>query len=151
MNATSSRAHTVLTIQFTQIFYDENTGKPLNRKQSDINLVDLAGSERAAKTGATGDRLREGSNINKSLSTLGKVITTLAKKSAGEAKRGEVVPYRESSLTRILQNALGGNSKTTMIAAISPATFNYDETLSTLRYADQVKSIKNKAVINETP
>ncbi|OMJ85954.1 hypothetical protein SteCoe_12658 [Stentor coeruleus] len=150
MNATSSRAHTVLTISFTQLFYDENTGKPLNRKQSDINLVDLAGSERAGKTGATGDRLAEGSNINKSLSCLGKVITALAKKSQPGGK-GEVVPYRESKLTRILQNALGGNSKTTMIAAISPATFNFDETLSTLRYADQVKAIKNKAIINETP
>mmetsp|Transcript_9491 Transcript_9491/g.18330 ORF Transcript_9491/g.18330 Transcript_9491/m.18330 type:complete len:1042 (+) Transcript_9491:1092-4217(+) len=151
MNATSSRAHTVLTISFTQISYDPATGQPLNRKQSDINLVDLAGSERAAKTGATGDRLQEGSNINKSLSTLGKVITTLAKKSAGQLGKGEVIPYRESKLTRILQNALGGNSKTTMIAAISPATFNYDETLSTLRYADAVKAIKNKAIVNETP
>ena len=150
MNATSSRAHTVLTITFTQMFYDESTGKPVNRKQSDINLVDLAGSERAGKTGATGDRLAEGSNINKSLSCLGKVITALAKKSAPGGK-GEVVPYRESKLTRILQNALGGNSKTTMIAAISPATYNFDETLSTLRYADQVKAIKNKAVVNETP
>ena len=150
MNATSSRAHTVLTISFTQLFYDENTGKPLNRKQSDINLVDLAGSERAGKTGATGDRLAEGSNINKSLSCLGKVITALAKKST-PAGKGEVVPYRESKLTRILQNALGGNSKTCMIAAISPATFNFDETLSTLRYADQVKAIKNKAIVNETP
>jgi hypothetical protein len=151
MNATSSRAHTVITISFTQIFYDQNTGQPLNRKQSDINLVDLAGSERADKTGATGDRLAEGSNINKSLSTLGKVITALSKRAAGELKRNEVVPYRESKLTRILQNALGGNSKTTMIAAISPASFNFDETLSTLRYADAVKSIKNQAIVNETP
>ena len=147
MNATSSRAHTVLTISFTQIIYDDN-GRPLNRKQSNINLVDLAGSERASKTGATGDTLKEGSNINKSLSTLGRVITTLAKRSGGSK---EVVPYRESSLTRILQNALGGNSKTTMIAAISPATFNLEETISTLRYADQVKSIKNQAIVNETP
>ena len=147
MNATSSRAHTVLTISFTQIMYDE-TGKPLNRKQSNINLVDLAGSERASKTGATGDTLKEGSNINKSLSTLGRVITTLAKRASGSK---DVVPYRESSLTRILQNALGGNSKTTMIAAISPATYNVEETISTLRYADQVKSIKNQAIVNETP
>ena len=147
MNATSSRAHTVLTISFTQILYDEN-GKPFNRKQSNINLVDLAGSERASKTGATGDTLKEGSNINKSLSTLGRVITALAKKSSGSK---ELVPYRESSLTRILQNALGGNSKTTMIAAISPATYNIEETISTLRYADQVKSIKNQAIVNETP
>lgn len=150
MNATSSRAHTVLTISFTQTFNDPNTGQPLNRKQSDINLVDLAGSERAAKTGATGDRLQEGSNINLSLSTLGRVIMALAKKGAGEGTSREVIPYRDSKLTRILQNALGGNSKTTMIAAISPALFNFDETLSTLRYADQVKSIKNLAIVNET-
>lgn len=148
MNATSSRAHTVLTISFTQTFLDA-TGQPLNRKQSDINLVDLAGSERASKTGATGDRLTEGSNINLSLSTLGRVITALAKKGSGESGK-DTVPYRESKLTRILQNALGGNSKTAMIAAISPAVFNYDETLSTLRYADQVKSIKNVAIVNET-
>ena len=151
MNATSSRAHTVLTISFTQIFHEEGSGRPLNRKQSDINLVDLAGSERASKTGATGERLAEGSNINKSLSTLGRVITALAEKSSGKGKKGTLVPYRESSLTRILQNALGGNSKTTMIAAISPATYNFEETLSTLRYADQVKSIKNQAIVNETP
>ena len=125
MNATSSRAHTVLTISFTQIFHDQATGKPVNRKQSDINLVDLAGSERVDKTGATGERLQEGTNINKSLSTLGKVITALAKKADGGG-RGDMVPYRESKLTRILQNALGGNSKTTMIAAISPATFNLE-------------------------
>lgn len=150
MNATSSRAHTILTISFTQIFYEESTGKPLNRKQSNINLVDLAGSERAGKTGATGERLQEGSSINKSLSTLGKVITTLAKKSAGQLGKNEVIPYRESKLTRILQNALGGNSKTTMIAAISPALFNFEESLSTLRYADAVKSIKNQAIVNET-
>jgi pSer/pThr/pTyr-binding forkhead associated (FHA) protein len=147
MNATSSRAHTVLTISFTQIVYDD-AGKPFNRKQSNINLVDLAGSERASKTGATGDTLKEGSNINKSLSTLGRVITALAKKASGSK---EMIPYRESSLTRILQNALGGNSKTTMIAAISPATFNIEETISTLRYADQVKAIKNQAIVNETP
>ena len=114
-------------------------------------MVDLAGSERAGKTGATGDRLQEGSNINLSLSTLGKVITTLAKKSAGQLGKNTMIPYRESKLTMILANALGGNSKTTMIAAISPATFNFDETLSTLRYADAVKSIKNQAVVNETP
>ena len=151
MNATSSRAHTVITISFTQIFYEETTGKPLNRKQSNINLVDLAGSERAGKTGATGERLQEGSSINKSLSTLGKVITTLAKKSTGQLGKNEVIPYRESKLTRILQDALGGNSKTTMIAAISPASYNLEESLSTLRYADAVKSIKNQAVVNETP
>ena len=116
---------------------------------SEINLVDLAGSERAASTGATGDRLKEGSNINKSLSVLGKCISVLAQKSQS-GNKSIVVPYRESKLTFILKNALGGNSKTTMIAALSPASVNYDETLSTLRYAWQVKSIKNEAKVNES-
>lgn len=97
-----------------------------------------------------GGRLKEGTNINKSLSVLGKVIACLAIKSQGKGKSA-VVPYRESKLTRILQNNLGGNSKTAMIAAISPSSLNYEETLSTLRYAYQVKSIKNKAFLNESP
>ncbi|CDW74930.1 chromosome-associated kinesin klp1 [Stylonychia lemnae] len=148
MNATSSRAHTITTLTFKQKFFDKESGKPLNEKLSEINLVDLAGSERAASTGAQGDRLKEGSNINKSLMILGKVISTLAAKSKGGPV---VVPYRESKLTFILRNALGGNSKTAMIAALSPASVNYDETLSTLRYAWQVKSIKNEAKVNESP
>lgn len=114
-----------------------------------IYLVDLAGSEKVGKTGATGDRLKEAAGINKSLSVLGLVISTLADKAMGKGK-GIVVPYRDSCLTRILQNALGGNSKTLMICAISPATDNYEETLSTLRYADQAKKIQNKAVVNES-
>lgn len=150
MNATSSRAHTILTIQFKQTFYDKDTGQPLNRKVSNINLVDLAGSERAGSTGAEGQRLKEGANINKSLSVLGKVIQTLAEKSGGKGKN-IMVPYRESKLTRILQTNLGGNSKTAMIAALSPASVNYEETLSTLRYANQVKNIKNEAKVNESP
>ena len=116
---------------------------------SNINLVDLAGSERAASTGATGDTLKQGANINKSLSVLGKCIGILAEKSSGKNKAA-VVPYRESKLTHILKNALGGNSKTSMIAALSPASVNYDETLSTLRYAWQVKAIKNEAKVNES-
>jgi hypothetical protein len=147
MNATSSRAHTVTTITFKQTTYEN--GKPQNQKRSDINLVDLAGSERQSGTGASGQRLKEGSNINKSLSFLGKCITVLAENSTGGSKN-KVVPYRESQLTRILQNALGGNSKTSMIAALSPASVNYEETLSTLRYANQVKAIKNDAKINES-
>lgn len=150
MNATSSRAHTVTTLTFTQKFFDREKGTPLNEKKSNINLVDLAGSERAASTGATGARLQEGSNINKSLMILGKCISILAQKSQS-GNKGMVVPYRESKLTFILRNALGGNSKTTMIAALSPASVNYEETLSTLRYAWQVKSIKNEAKINENP
>lgn len=132
MNATSSRAHTVTTVQFKQIFIDKETQKVLNKKVSDINLIDLAGSERAESTGATGDRLKEGSNINKSLMILGKVISALAKKAEG---KNVAPPYRESKLTFLLQNALGGNTKTCMIAALSPANINHDETLSTLRYA----------------
>ena len=150
MNATSSRAHTIVTIQFKQTFFDKDTGQPLNRKASNINLVDLAGSERAGSTGASGDRLKEGANINKSLSVLGKVIQTLAEKAGGKGK-SVIVPYRESKLTRILQTNLGGNSKTAMIAALSPASVNYEETLSTLRYANQVKNIKNEAKVNESP
>ncbi|KAK3605709.1 hypothetical protein CHS0354_013504 [Potamilus streckersoni] len=146
MNATSSRAHTVVTIVFDQILKTPN-GE--TKKSSVMNLVDLAGSERADSTGATGDRLKEGANINRSLSALGNVISALADLSMGKKK--VVVPYRDSALTKLLQNALGGNSKTIMIAALSPADINYDETLSTLRYADRAKKIKNRAVVNENP
>ena len=118
-------------------------------KFSCINLVDLAGSEKAGQTGAAGQRLKEGCAINKSLTTLGSCISVLAEKSSGK-KSNTVVPYRDSSLTRILQNALGGNSKTIMICAISPAALNYEESLSTLRYADRAKKIINKAVVNES-
>ena len=117
----------------------------------------MAGSERANSTGATGQRLKEGANINKSLTTLGKVIASLAAASQSDGKKGkkgkaeEFVPYRDSVLTWLLKDSLGGNSKTAMIAAISPADVQYEETLSTLRYADQAKKIKNKAVINEDP
>lgn len=114
-----------------------------------INLVDLAGSEKAGATGAQGDRLKEGANINLSLTMLGQCISVLADHASGKRK-GEIVPYRNSNLTRILQNALGGNSKTIMICAVSPAYVNYEETLSTLRYADNAKKIQNKAVINES-
>lgn len=146
MNQTSSRAHTIIAIEFKQIL---EAGKVKTEKFSVINLVDLAGSEKSSQTGATGDRLKEGCAINKSLTTLGIVIKVLAEKSSGK-KSSEVVPYRNSQLTRMLQNALGGNSKTLMICALSPASSNYEETLSTLRYADRAKSIKNKAIVNES-
>jgi kinesin family protein 13 len=146
MNASSSRAHTIISIEFKQTEVGENGKK--REKLSVIHLVDLAGSEKVGKTGATGDRLKEAAGINKSLSVLGLVISALADKALGKGKG--VVPYRDSCLTRILQNALGGNSKTLMICAISPATDNYEETLSTLRYADQAKKIQNKAVVNES-
>ncbi len=113
-----------------------------------MNLIDLAGSERQSKTQATGDRLKEAVGINLSLTTLGQVISVLAQNSDG--KTDKFVPYRNSSLTFMLKNALGGNSQTVMICAVSPATDNYDETLSTLRYADQAKKIKNKPIINES-
>ncbi|PVD32673.1 hypothetical protein C0Q70_08118 [Pomacea canaliculata] len=121
-------------------------------KVSKLSLVDLAGSERAQKTGAVGERLKEGSNINKSLTTLGLVISALADQSSGPSKKGgKFVPYRDSVLTWLLKDNLGGNSKTVMVATISPAADNYEETLSTLRYADRAKRIVNHAVINEDP
>jgi len=112
-------------------------------------LVDLAGSEKAGQTGAEGQRLKEGCAINLSLTVLGNCISVLADKSSGKAKNS-VVPYRDSNLTRILQNALGGNSKTIMICAVSPAAINFEESLGTLRYADRAKRIMNKAVVNES-
>ena len=149
MNATSSRAHTVNRIVFKQRYINKETGKPERELVSNINFIDLAGSERAESTGATGDRLKEGANINKSLSILGRVIGVLAKQANGGSKK-EMVPYRESKLTMILKPFLGGNARTSMVAALSPASINYDETLSTLRYAWQVKAIKNNAVVNES-
>lgn len=117
---------------------------------SRLSLVDLAGSERAAKTGAAGERLKEGSNINKSLTTLGLVISALAEQGTAKNKN-KFVPYRDSVLTWLLKDCLGGNSRTAMVATISPAADNYEETLSTLRYADRAKSIVNHAVVNEDP
>ena len=146
MNAESSRAHTVIQIEFKQII--THKGKKA-QKVSVINLIDLAGSEKAGQTGATGDRLKEGCEINKSLSCLGDVIKALVDKQNG--KKGIVIPYRNSNLTRMLQNALGGNSKTYMICAIRPGAKYFEETNSTLRYADRAKQIKNAAVVNEDP
>ncbi|KAI1284089.1 kinesin heavy chain [Xylaria sp. FL0933] len=150
MNETSSRSHAVFTLILTQKTFDTDTKMELE-KQAKISLVDLAGSERATSTGATGARLKEGAEINRSLSTLGRVIAALADLSTGKKKKGAggTVPYRDSVLTWLLKDSLGGNSMTAMIAAISPADINYDETLSTLRYADSAKRIKNHAVINE--
>ncbi|KAG3115074.1 Kinesin-related protein 1 [Phytophthora idaei] len=147
MNATSSRAHTIFQIIVTQSELNVSTGKVMD-KVSRINLIDLAGSERAASTGATGSRLKEGAAINQSLSALGNCISALADLANG--KKG-LVPYRNSKLTHLLKDSLGGNSKTIMIAALSPASVNYSETLGTLRYADRAKQIKNKAIVNEDP
>lgn len=150
MNATSSRAHTIFQITLTQTIVQKELGKATDRVAL-INLIDLAGSERADSTGATGERLKEGSMINLSLSSLGNVISALAANSDESNKKKVRVPYRDSTLTMLLENSLGGNAKTIMIAAISPADINHDETLSTLRYADRAKQIKNKAIINEDP
>ncbi|XP_067844541.1 kinesin-like protein KIF28 [Heptranchias perlo] len=144
INTSSSRSHMIITIRFKQVFLKEHL-----TKQSDINLVDLAGSERQKSSGAEGDRLREGTAINLSLTTLGNVISALAEIAMG--KKVMHVPYRNSTLTKLLQSALGGNSKTMMIATVSPADICYEETLSTLRYAERTKNIQNKAVINEDP
>ncbi|XP_013871220.1 kinesin-like protein KIF1C isoform X3 [Austrofundulus limnaeus] len=155
MNETSSRSHAVFTIVFTQKKHDNETDLT-TEKVSKISLVDLAGSERADSTGAKGTRLKEGANINKSLTTLGKVISALAEvdnctSKSKKKKKTDFIPYRDSVLTWLLRENLGGNSRTAMVAALSPADINYDETLSTLRYADRAKNIKCNAVINEDP
>ena len=126
MNAESSRSHSIFTIIIEANERDED-GKD-HIRAGKLNLVDLAGSERQKKTGASGDRLKEGSKINLSLSALGNVISALSE------GKGKHIPYRDSKLTRMLQDSLGGNTKTLMVAAISPADYNYDETMSTLRY-----------------
>ena len=133
MNATSSRAHTVNQIVFKQRFFNPD-GSPERELVSNINLIDLAGSERSKSTGATGARLDEGNKINASLSALGNVIRALAKKANNPGDKA-VIPYRDSALTFILKPFLGGNARTAMIAALSPADINYDETKSTLVYA----------------
>lgn len=150
MNETSSRSHAVFTLTVTQKRHDVETRMD-TEKVAKISLVDLAGSERATSTGATGARLKEGAEINRSLSTLGRVIAALADLSMGKKKNMSMVPYRDSVLTWLLKDSLGGNSMTAMIAAISPADINFEETLSTLRYADSAKRIKNHAVVNEDP
>ncbi|TVY44061.1 Kinesin-like protein [Lachnellula subtilissima] len=148
MNDTSSRSHSVFTIMLKQIHHDMDTDETTER-MARIRLVDLAGSERAKATEATGARLREGSNINKSLTTLGRVIAALAdpKQQRPGKRNKDVVPYRDSILTWLLKDSLGGNSKTAMIACIAPS--DYDETLSTLRYADQAKRIRTRAIVNQ--
>ncbi|RVX75007.1 hypothetical protein B0A52_01284 [Exophiala mesophila] len=151
MNDTSSRSHAVFTIMLKQIHHDYRTDETTERLAR-IRLVDLAGSERAKATEATGQRLREGGNINKSLTTLGRVIAALAdpkhsRTNNSHRKNRDIVPYRDSILTWLLKDSLGGNSKTAMIACISPT--DYDETLSTLRYADQAKNIRTKAIVNQ--
>ncbi|TPX55052.1 hypothetical protein PhCBS80983_g05643 [Powellomyces hirtus] len=143
MNENSSRSHSIFTITV------ESSEPGADGKDrivaGKLHLVDLAGSERQSKTGASGDRLKEATKINLSLSALGNCISALV-----DGKSSHV-PYRDSKLTRLLQDSLGGNAKTLMIATLSPASYNYDETLSTLRYANRAKSIKNKPKVNEDP
>ncbi|KAK6299294.1 hypothetical protein J4Q44_G00308040 [Coregonus suidteri] len=143
MNEHSSRSHAIfsITIECSEKAVDGDQHVRMGK----LHLVDLAGSERQGKTGATGQRLKEATKINLSLSTLGNVISALVD---GKSTH---VPYRNSKLTRLLQDSLGGNSKTMMCANIGPADYNYDETISTLRYANRAKNIKNKARINEDP
>ncbi|XP_012860745.1 kinesin-like protein KIF17 [Echinops telfairi] len=143
MNKDSSRSHSIFTISIEICTVDER-GKD-HLRAGKLNLVDLAGSERQSKTGATGERLKEATKINLSLSALGNVISALVD------GRSRHIPYRDSKLTRLLQDSLGGNTKTLMVACLSPADNNYDETLSTLRYANRAKNIKNKPRINEDP
>ncbi|XP_061105840.1 kinesin-like protein KIF28P [Conger conger] len=144
MNASSSRSHMLIVLQLKQIFSKENI-----TKQSNINLVDLAGSERQRSLGSEADRLKEGTAINLSLTTLGNVISSLADVALG--KRVVHIPYRYSVLTKLLQSALGGNSRTIMIATLSPADICYEESMSTLRFAERAKRIQNRAVVNEGP
>ena len=143
MNSGSSRSHAIFTIIVECAEVDELRGEHI--RVGKLNLVDLAGSERQAKTGATGDRLKEATKINLSLSALGNVISALVD------GKSQHIPYRDSKLTRLLQDSLGGNTKTVMCANCGPAGYNFDETISTLRYANRAKNIKNKPKINEDP
>ena len=146
MNATSSRSHSIFAIVVETCSKRDDGDEHIT--QGKLNLVDLAGSERPSKTGATGVRMKEGIKINLSLTALGNVISALVDNAMGKSKH---IPYRDSKLTRLLQDSLGGNTKTVMMAAIGPADYNYEETLSTLRYANRAKRIKNKPIINEDP
>uniref|UniRef100_H3G595 Kinesin-like protein n=1 Tax=Phytophthora ramorum TaxID=164328 RepID=H3G595_PHYRM len=149
MNAVSSRSHAVFTITFTQTTFDP-ISQCANDKTSKISMIDLAGSERANVSGTSGDRLKEGAMINKSLTTLGRVISALSKYVFQSNTLGsDRIPYRDSTLTWLLKESLGGNAKTTMFAMISPSSENYDETMSTLRYAESAKRVMNRAVVNE--
>lgn len=139
MNSESSRSHAIFTIKLEMKTETRST-------VSRFHLVDLAGSERSKKTQATGDRFKEGVNINRGLLALGNVISAL-----GSTNNAGFISYRDSKLTRLLQDSLGGNSLTLMIACVSPANYNIEETLNTLRYADRAKRIKNKPVINQDP
>ncbi|XP_071440096.1 kinesin-like protein KIF14 [Hetaerina americana] len=151
MNDKSSRSHSIFSIILTQTEKDSLGGGDIHdtSRRSKINLVDLAGSERlSSQTSASGDRMREGVSINRSLLTLGKVIAALSEGN-GSAKKRTFIPYRDSVLTWLLRESLGGNSRTAMLATVSPASVHVEETLSTLRYATQAASIVNRVRVNE--
>uniref|UniRef100_A0A8D3D2Y2 Kinesin-like protein n=1 Tax=Scophthalmus maximus TaxID=52904 RepID=A0A8D3D2Y2_SCOMX len=143
MNEHSSRSHAifVITVECSELDEEEENHIRVGK----LNLVDLAGSERQTKTGAQGERLKEATKINLSLSALGNVISALVD------GRSSHIPYRDSKLTRLLQDSLGGNARTVMVANIGPASYNVEETLTTLRYSNRAKNIKNKPRINEDP
>ena len=162
MNLQSSRSHAIFTISLVQqtepcspqIHSDglnpedcEQNGLENEFISSKFHFVDLAGSESIKKTGSTGETLKEGISINKGLLCLGNVITALT----DQTKLNRHIPYRDTKLTRILQDSLGGNSRTYMIACISPAESNFQETLNTMKYASRGRNIKNKPIINLDP
>ncbi|KOM51486.1 hypothetical protein LR48_Vigan09g014500 [Vigna angularis] len=156
MNNQSSRSHAIFTITLEQMRKLNSPGESgLNDTMNEeylcakLHLVDLAGSERAKRTGSDGLRFKEGVHINKGLLALGNVISALGDEK--KRKEGVHVPYRDSKLTRLLQDSLGGNSRTVMIACISPADINAEETLNTLKYANRARNIQNKPVINRDP
>lgn len=148
MNDVSSRSHAIFTLVFTQAKFTDDLPCETTSK---VHLVDLAGSENADASGATGQRLKEGGNINKSLVTLGTVISLLAKNCSSKEGKQVFVPYRDSKITWLLKDSIGGNARTIMIATISPADVNYGETLRTLRYANRAKNIINRPTVNEDP
>lgn len=142
MNDTSSRSHAVFIITVEQI---EETPDGKRAKVGKLNLVDLAGSERVRVTGATGIRLEESKKINQSLSALGNVISALTEYKQPKSH----IPYRDSKITRLLEDSLGGNCKTTFMAMISPAIEAFGESLSTLKFANRAKTIKNSPIVNQ--
>ncbi|TYI82443.1 hypothetical protein E1A91_D05G220600v1 [Gossypium mustelinum] len=157
MNNQSSRSHAIFTITLEQMHKlnpVSGDGSPNDIMSEEylcakLHLVDLAGSERAKRTGSDGMRFKEGVHINKGLLALGNVISALGDEK--KRKEGVHVPYRDSKLTRLLQDSLGGNSRTVMIACISPADINAEETLNTLKYANRARNIQNKPVVNRDP
>ncbi|XP_048529615.1 kinesin-like protein KIN-4A isoform X1 [Triticum urartu] len=158
MNNQSSRSHAIFTITLEQMRKADpimaSDGMPIEEMNDDylcakLHLVDLAGSERAKRTGSDGLRFKEGVHINRGLLALGNVISALGDEK--KRKEGAHVPYRDSKLTRLLQDSLGGNSKTVMIACISPADINAEETLNTLKYANRARNIQNKPIVNRNP